>query len=464
MPMTEPWRQLVCDEIEALLRAVPDVAYAELLLPDMNGILRGKRIPREEMDKLYGAGVNLPAATTMLDVKGMTFETIRQGSVDGDPDALCHAVPGSLSTIPWADRRAVQALVTMSLPDGTPYFADPRNVLRRAAAPLEAMGLTAVVATELEFYLLDDSRGTTPAPAQPRIPGTGLRQTGPHFADLEELGELEDFFADVESACRVQRLPASTAVSEFAPAQYEINLHHVDDVVLACDHAVLLKRIIRGVARRHGLAASFMAKPIPGEAGCGLHIHVSLLDGNGRNVFAADRNKKSAPPFSKALRHGVGGLAELMRESMAIFAPNANSYRRFQRGFFVPMTPSWGINHRNLALRIPLSDPENTRIEQRVAGADANPYLVMAAVLAGVHHGMENKSEPGPMVEEGGTAPEDVTLPIRWEAALDAFEAGRVLRAYLGEKYSEIFAICRRTECERFHAEITVADYDWYLR
>ncbi len=460
--MTERWRERVRDEVEALLGAAPQTAYVEVLLPDMNGILRGKRIPKDDLDKLYGDGVNLPAATTMLDVKGMTFETIRQGSVDGDPDALCHAVPGTLFPVPWAERPAAQALVTMSSPDGSPYFADPRNVLRRAMEPLEAMGLTPVVATELEFYLLDDSAEGRPAPAQPRIPGTRMRQTGPHFADLEELGERERFFADVEAACRVQKLPASSAVSEFAPAQYEINLHHVDDPVLACDHAVLLKRLVRGVARRHGLAATFMAKPIPGEAGCGLHVHVSLLDRRGRNILAAKKTPRQT--FSDALRHAVGGLVALMPESMAIFAANANSYRRFQSGFFVPMTPSWGVNHRNLALRVPLSAPADSRIEHRVAGADANPYLVMAAVLAGIHHGLENRCDPGPMVEEGGTAPEDATLPIRWEAALDAFETGRILRGYLGEPYSEIFATCRRTECERFHAQVTDADYDWYLR
>jgi glutamine synthetase len=188
---------------------------------------------------------------------------------------------------------------------------------------------------------------------------------------------------------------------------------------------------------------------------------VSLVDPAGRNVFAG-----SSPegPFSATLRHAVGGLAATMAESMAVFAPNANSYRRFRPGLFVPLTPNWGLNHRGVALRVPLSGSADTRIEHRPGGADGNPYLVMAAVLAGLHHGIAQRLEPGPMVRPGEVIEERITLPVRWEAALDAFEAGRILPAYFGERYHRLFAACRREECERFHAQITDRDYEWYLR
>jgi len=149
---------------------------------------------------------------------------------------------------------------------------------------------------------------------------------------------------------------------------------------------------------------------------------------------------------------------------MAIFAPNANSYRRYAPGFYVPATPNWGFNHRELALRIPVSTQKNRRIEHRVAGADANPYLVVAAVLAGIHHGIANQLEPDPMIAEKQEVEYTVTLPVRWSKSLDAFEAGQVLPGYFGEEYHRVFGVCRREEADKFHALVTNHDYEWYLR
>lgn len=209
------------------------------------------------------------------------------------------------------------------------------------------------------------------------------------------------------------------------------------------------------------MAASFMAKPFAEFAGCSLHVHVSVTDDQGRNVFAGSRADQ---PFSDTFRHAVGGLAATMRESMAIFAPTANSYRRYRPGLFVPLAPNWGINHRGVALRVPLSGAQDTRIEHRPGGADGNPYLVMAAILAGIHHGITQRCDPGPMVAPGTIIEEQILLPARWDAALDAFDAGTVLPRYLGERYHKLYGTCRREECDRFHAEITNRDYEWYLR
>jgi glutamine synthetase len=229
----------------------------------------------------------------------------------------------------------------------------------------------------------------------------------------------------------------------------------------ACEHALLLKRIIKAAAREHGMAATFMAKPFAKIPGSGLHIHVSLLDQDGTNVFAGE---SSDGPFSDTLRHAIGGLAKLMPQSMALFAPNANSYRRFQRGVFAPVDANWGVNHRAVSLRIPLSGDQNRRVEHRVSGADANPYLVTAALMAGLHHGITQKCDPGKMVKAREIIEEQVNLPVRWPLALDEFASGTVLPEYLGERFCQVFTACRREEEERFHSEITNRDYEWYLR
>ena len=278
---------------------------------------------------------------------------------------------------------------------------------------------------------------------------------------MEDVEGVDPFLAELYAVCAAQNIPAGATLKEFAPGQFEVNLHHVASAELACDHAVLLKRAVKAVARRHGLGVSFMAKPFADSAGCSLHVHVSLVDKAGRNVFAGSSPKE---PFSDTLRHAIGGLAATMAESMAIFAPTANSYRRYRPGLFVPLQPNWGVNHRGLALRIPLSAPEDTRIEHRPGGADGNPYLVMAAILAGIHHGITNRCDPGPMVTQGTVIEEKAALPLRWEAALTAFEAGQVLPKYLGKRYRDLYAACRREECDRFHAQITDRDYEWYLR
>jgi len=436
----------------------------EILIPDMNGIIRGKRVGRDEFAKVLSEGVNLPGATVLLDAQGRTFACLDYGSDDGDPDVSCRPVPGSLAPVPWAHVPSLQVLASMHGVDGEPYFADPRHVLERVLARFRARQWRPVVALELEFYLLQDEQAQLPSARRGRVPGTPLTQSGPQYASLDDLYEIDAFLAAVERACVAQGIPAATAVVEFAPGQFEINLHHVDDPVLACDHAVLLRRVIKGVARSMGMAATFMAKPFAEHAGSGMHIHVSMLGEDGANLFSDGTCLEGEARVGEALRHAVGGLAGTMAEAMAIFAPNANSYRRLRKGFFVPLTPNWGINHRNLSLRLPLSRPVDARVEHRVAGADANPYLVLAAVLAGVHHGMVNRLEPGTMVQQGESVEEVVTLPVRWETALDALAAARVLPGYLGHEYCKVFEAARREEAEMFHSQVSLKDYQWYLR
>lgn len=451
-------------ELQSFLKKHPDTHIVETLLPDINGILRGKRIDRDELQTLFDGGLKTCASTAFLNSRGETSLDIGIGTLDGDPDVMVYPVANTLNPVPWHDEPVAQVFGSLYDFDDTPYFLDSRYVLHRICEKLADMGLHATVATEFEFYLLEQGDGSIPTPRLFRIPGTGIKQSGLQYASMDELLECDQLIMDILHNCRAQNIPANTAFSEFAPGQYEINLHHVNDPLVACDQGAMLKRIIKATAFKHGLGASFMAKPFMDYAGCGLHIHVSMFDDEGNNVFS-DSNSKQTPAISTMMRHAVGGLQHTMADAMAIFAPNANSYRRLKPFSFVPLSPNWGYNHRSVALRIPVSDNRNMRVEHRVAGADANPYLVMAAVLAGIHYGICNRSEPSKMIpEKTKIQHQEITLPIRWEAALDRFKQSEILPDYFGKEFCQVFELTRRNECDQFHGQISNIDYEWYLR
>ena len=451
-------------QLNAFLKEYPAIQMLEVLMPDMNGIFRCKRIHRSEFTALAEGALKCPATQLLVTTMGEYDHEVDPRLVAGEPDNALRPVSGTLSPVHWLSSPTGQVLASQYELDGSPAWVDPRHILKRVLHRFEDLAFRPVIATELEFYLVRPGNGIAPKPLLGRIPGTGMEQRGIQFAMAEDMWQYDGFLDDVRIACEQQSVPMTTMLCEFAPGQWEINTRHVDDPLLACDHALLLKRIVKGVALKHGISATFMAKPFGESAGSGLHLHVSLYDSEGNNVFASPGDD-SVPGLSPICRQAIGGLADSMHEAMAIFAPNANSYRRFVKGNYVPLAPSWGYNHRDVSLRVPVSSDQNRRIEHRVAGADANPYLVAAAVLAGIHHGITNGCEPGPMIAEGTQIPEqDITLPTRWEQALDAFDKSVVMPAYLGEDYCSALRSMRRTECDAFHARISNLDYEWYLR
>ena len=450
-------------EHSIFLETHPEIGLIELLIADGNGILRGKRITRDKLASVYEEGILLPGSLFCLDTSGANVEGAGLVWTDGDADRVCHAVPGTLKPVPWHRKGLAQILLTMHEEDETPFFADPRHVLKGIIDRFTAMGLKPVTAVELEFYLIDKERTATGYPQPPVSPISGLRHSAPAVYGIDELYDFDDFLDEVASMAKAQGIPADTMVAEYAPGQYEVNLHHVDDPLLACDQAVLLKRLVKHVAQRHGMEATFMAKPYTEESGNGTHIHVSLLDESGRNIFQG-KGTNEEERLSQEIKWAMGGLCESMVESMALLAPNANSYRRFQLGSYAPHTPCWGINNRTVALRIPAGHPAATRIEHRVAGADASPHLVMSAVLAGMLHGMENKIDPGPRITGNAYKEKDASLPNIWPDAIDAFENGKILPKYLGKEFCHVFSTCRKTERERFNSYISTVEFDWYLR
>ena len=317
------------------LEAHPDVEVIEAFIVDANGQLRGKWVPLETAKKVFTGELRLPRSAFAVDIWGTDVVEAGLAVDSGDSDGVCVPARSSLAMIPWLERPTAQLLMSMVNADGSPFFGDPRQVLAKVLARFSEHGWTPVVASELEFYFVDP-KAEDGRPLPPISPATGRRLSAPQCYSVAEMQEFEGVLADLGRTCLAQGIPADTTISEYGPGQYEINLNHVADGLLAADHAVLMKRAVKGVARRHGLEATFMAKPYGNYSGNGLHVHFSVLDEAGANIFAG-----TDASGSPALRHAMGGLLATMADAMAIFAANANSYRRFQAGSHAPTTASW---------------------------------------------------------------------------------------------------------------------------
>lgn len=440
------------------LEQTPDCELVDLILPDMNGLLRGKRITRSALEKVYADGICLPMSLIATDITGNTVEETGLGYDIGDEDRICRPVPGTLRPVPWSPRPMAQLLLSMEDANGGAFEANPREVLKRVLDRYAARGLKPVVAVELEFYLFDRLPDAHGRPQPPVNAHTGARNTSTQVYYIEDLNDFHDFIDAVASACRIQGIPADTAVAEYAPGQFEINLKHRDDALLACDDAIYLKRAIKSIAQKQGLQASFMAKPLVDQAGSGLHIHASVLDANGDNIFACTPD---AP--CDALRHAIGGLQRSAKDCLLLFAPNANGYRRFVLNAFVPLNEVWGFNNRTVAMRVPHSDEKNTRIEHRIAGADANVYLATAAVLAGMLDGIEHGYDPGAPVVGNAYEQTEIRMPY-WRDSIRDFMASDFIVDQFGERFRHIYGQQKLKELHSFYREVTTLEYDWYLR
>ena len=454
---------LVRDEIsnaEAFLAARPAVRVVDLLLPDLCGVLRGKRVDKADLAGVYQRGMFLPGSMFALDVLGGTIQTTGLGFDEGDADRACVPVPNSLFPSPWMGPSVAQLQVQMLDHDGSPFYGDPRHLLDAVLERYAARGLTPVVAVELEFYLVDVERTAAGHAQPPRSRYTGRRENRTQVNSMTDLESVSDILSEITAACEAQGVPTGAALAECGPNQWEVNLRHVGDVRQACDQAIRFKRIVKGVAHRNGIEATFMAKPYADAPGSGMHMHVSVLDRNDQNVFASEDALGN-----EMLKQAAAGLVETMADGMAIFAPNANSYRRLRPELYVPMNATWGYNNRGVAVRVPVSGAADRRLEHRVAGADANPYLVAAAVLAGMLYGVKKKlTPPPPLVGNAYTqrlsAPK---LPGDWPTALTRFGESAFLREYFGERFVTLYERTRRGEMQEFNSRLTALDYSWYL-
>ncbi len=442
--------------LEQFLNDNPDIEVFEIILHDLNGLHRGKWVPRKQIEKVFDGGYKLPQNVCSLDTWGRDIEELRAET--GDMDGICLPHPETLARVPWADKPTAQLIVSMMDSLGEePYAGDPRVVLQNVLKRYSDIGLTPVVASEMEFHLFELKRDEFGRPIHTQRAMDGSPALGGETYAIDAMRSMAPILDAMSDAAKVQNLPLDTLISEFGASQCEINLVHQDCAVRACDQGSMLRRVIRSVATQHGKVATFMAKPFADDVGNGMHVHFSLIDKEGKNVFDNDTEEGT-----DILRHAVAGCLKHMADSMAIFAPNINSYRRMAPCCFAPLAPTWGYENRTTALRIPGGDNAAIRIEHRVAGADANVYLIVAVMLAAALDGILNKLQP-PEPIEGDAGDLEAVLPHYWSDALRVFEKSDFIKEYLGPELQYTYSMSKHSEKNEFDTRVTLMEYDAYL-
>ena len=392
----------------------PEVKSIRVAAADLNGQPRGKRIARRYADKAITEGTRFPFSVLNLDIWGEDIDDSPLVFDAGDPDGVLKPTERGFVPMPWLDAPTALLPIWMFHDDGRPFAGDPRHALARVVERYQARGLTPVVATEMEFYLIDDRGKELRVPPSPR---SGKRRQQAEILALRQLDAWDAFFTALYDACEAMDIPADTTISEAGPGQFEINLMHQPDALKSADDAWFFKLLVSGLARKFGFAASFMAKPYPEYSGNGLHTHFSILDAEGNNIF-----DDGSARGSEALRHAVAGCLAALPGSMLVLAPHATSYDRMVPGAHAPTAIAWAYENRTTALRIPSGSPGARRIEHRVAGGDINPYLLVAAILGAALNGIEDGVEPPPAITGNAYRQDLPQLPATWAGAIKAFE------------------------------------------
>ena len=446
-------RYLSADEARAFIEANPTVAWVDIFMFDVNGIARGKRLRRQDFVAFAGKTIMFPSTVYIMDTRGSCVEETGRLWETGDPDLEFRVLAGTLATVAVNGTTYAQA-VMVPVEDGGGL--DPRRILQRQTADLAKNGLFPVAAVELEFYVTK----ATPDGAFALETPKGL-EANPDWQQLyqfEELNSASKFIDDIYRIAEAQKIPVDAVIQEAGPGQYEINLKHHNDMAGAALDALLLKRAVKAAALANGMEATFMAKPHHDWSGSGMHVHLSLTDASGNNLFYGD-------PVSPMFLNAIGGLRATMADFMAVWAQSANSYRRYVPKSYVPMAAHWGHNNRTVSLRVLTGSKSATRVEHRIAGADANPNLVLAALLAGAQHGIATKADPGPAIE--GNAAQSkaaLELPTVWANSLQTFAKSAVVRDAFGPVFQKVYGEIKEAERTEFERVVTALDHQWYGR
>ena len=380
---------------------------------DLNGRMRGKRLPASLAGKLDGGTLRMPLSALNLDIFGADIANSPLVFETGDIDGRLFPTDRGAVPLPWLDTPQALVPMVMHTEDGTPFSGDPRHALSAVLARYATRGWEVFAATELEFTLVDPSGKSLKTIRDPR---SGRRMKAPGILSLGQMDAFDAFLSALYSAGAEMEIPVETAISEAGIGQFELTLHH-QSALRAADDTWLFKTMITGLARQHGYVATFMAKPFAEDTGNGMHMHFSVLDSTGRNVFDDGTEKGT-----DILRSAVAGCLAAMPPSTLIFAPHANSYARLVPGAHAPTGAGWGYENRTVAIRIPGGPPAARRIEHRVAGGDINPYLTFAAILGAAITGIDDRLSPPAPITGNAYEADLPQLAADWNSAIDLFE------------------------------------------
>ena len=419
-------------------RGIEDV---EAFVPDMAGSARGKVVPADK----FGSGrMKMPEAIFAQTISGDYIDN--EKNVE-DRDMLLTPDPQTLRPVPWVADPAASVFVDCHRSDGSPVDTSPRSVLRNVLGKYESQGWVPVVAPEVEFYLINPHADPN-IEVEPPAGRLGWTEGARQPYSVDAMNDFEPFINDLYKYCEEQGIRIDTLSQEMGPAQFEINFLHGNAIDLA-DQVFLFKRTVREAAIEHEMHATFLAKPMSEEAGSALHVHQSIVDKNGKNVFSGKDGEATE------LFYGyLGGLQAYMPQAMLMFAPYVNSYRRFLNPWASPVNLSWAVDNRTVGLRVPDAEPDNRRIENRLAGSDVNPYLVLAGTLACGYLGMMEGLKPTDPVE-GSAYGEDFSLHRHIHAANTALQSSDAMRSMLGDNFVDLYCALKDDEYKQFQEIIT---------
>jgi glutamine synthetase len=425
------------------------VTEVECLVPDLTGVARGKILPRVKFTD--ERGMRIPEVVLGMTVTGNTpekDEAYHRAISTTDRDMILKADPTTITTVPWAVDPTAQVIHDCYFGDGSLVDFAPRSVLRRVLKLYQKKGWKPLVAPELEFYLT--AKNIDPnLPLSAPIGRSGRSETSRQVYSIDAVNEFDPLFEDIYDYCDMMNLDVDTLIHEIGAGQMEINFQHGDPLGLA-DKVFYFKRTLREAALKHDMYATFMAKPMGGEPGSAMHVHQSVVDlETGQNIFSTP---EGAP--ADVFRHYIGGLQRYMPSAMAIVAPYVNSYRRIVRHTAAPINLQWGVDNRTVGFRVPVSGAQDRRVENRVIGADANPYLALAVTLACGYLGMTERIEPTPIVE-GSAYEMPVELPQGLAEALNSLRGEDKLREVLGARFIDVYAAVKDLEHQEFMTVIS---------
>ena len=423
----------------------PEIKNVNVVLTDLNGVFRGKKIPISQINKIENGNFRMPISVMNLDIWGNDIEKSKWVFSTGDADGKCFWTKKKPLIINGTNNKS--ALVTVSMHHETkkPFMGDPSHFLKELESNLKKQNLKPIIGVELEFYLIKIR--------------SNVEYSDNNMYSISELEKHHELFDEIAKTSEKNNIKIESTISEAGAGQFEIVLLHSNSLVSVAENIILLKYIIRSLALKHGYDVSFMSKPFGDLPGSGMHVHCSILNDKNKNIF-----DNGTSEGSRSLMFAIGGLMETMSDLTLIMAPHQNSYRRIVSETHAPNIISWGYENRTVALRVPGGENKSRRIEHRVAGSDVNPYLLIASIILGVEKGLKEKIKPSSPEVGNAYNSEKQILPASWQSSINKFKNSKFVRNNFPNEFVEMYLDCKSQECQKLTSKVTDEELHAYLK